>query len=771
MARNDDSEASIPSAVGRAIRLIRQHPSVESVEPLSPTKQSGIVAVHVKLRLELPLPWRASGKSPNGVRAVESVRLVFPQSYPLMPPEIFLRDDFDRSLAHVQPGPPDHPPVPCIYNGNLGELVQRLGQQGLAEIINRLVDWLEKAALDRLIDPTQGWEPVRRDSLPDILVMDADKLHSLVSRSDDYIFLELVYTKFEHKEKSYYEGQILNNKIAISPKTPQNRFSRWLKSSTTETGKSLALFAWPGAMPSGELFVSDRYHPETVEDYNSLKSRSEEYGCERPLSTAIRWLRKCLAGYAQLSPTFPLAIILCARRPFHLIGSNSNLELCPYILEITPPGLLENENQTPVRSAGHRHAISTELLRRMSDGQTEADSTPPWVQLGCGSLGSKIAIHLARAGRAPSAVVDNRPLSPHNVARHALVPSHSKFQPSWLYPKAFALSSAIQALGQEAEPYFENAIEITRNKKRARHVLPKNAWGIVNTTASLTVREALASTPPNITIPRIIDTSLLGQGKVGIVTIEGPQRNPNAGDLISYTYKMLLDNPVVRTAVYGQEEEEEEEEEADIGQGCGSVTTIMPDAQVSMFAAPIAEQIRKMQTEGLPKAGGRIMIGHIQEDGISLAWESTDVEPCEIAETEGSPKWHARVLPLAHRKIIDEIARWPGVETGGILLGRLSESARAFYVVDVLPAPEDSERSKSRFVLGTNGIRSKLLAYSKSVNNSLYCLGTWHNHLTSSGSSQTDRATAEALALACLLPSVLLIHTPGGYRAVLADQP
>ena len=57
----------------------------------------------------------------------------------------------------------------------------------------------------------------------------------------------------------------------------------------------------------------------------------------------------------------------------------------------------------------------------------------------------------------------------------------------------------------------------------------------------------------------------------------------------------------------------------------------------------------------------------------------------------------------------------------------------------------------------------------KSAGYSLFCLGTWHNHLGASGPSGTDRTTAAAVALARLAPSVLLIHTPAGYRALLAD--
>jgi hypothetical protein len=128
-----------------------------------------------------------------------------------------------------------------------------------------------------------------------------------------------------------------------------------------------------------------------------------------------------------------------------------------------------------------------------------------------------------------------------------------------------------------------------------------------------------------------------------------------------------------------------------------------------------------------------------------------------------------RLSARAASKIDDEVARWPAVETGGILMGRMSEAARAFYITDILPAPEDSERSASEFWLGTRGARREISDYAEACGYSLFCLGTWHSHLAPSGPSAIDRSTAATVALARLAPSVLLIHTPAGSAALLAD--
>lgn len=747
------------------MRLIAAHPVVENLV-VTTDPRIGAVAVDVTLRLGLPNAWMAKGVSPNGVRALESVTLTLPSEFPLQAPQIHLRPDFDRALAHVNPGSPDEPPVPCIYDGDLLELLQ---EEGLAGILNQLVTWLENAALEDLIDPKQGWEPVRRDSIDDLIITDAAHLRSLVSRQEDHRVFRFDYVRYPiGGGRITFRGGVGRNPLPVNAKNISELFGRRFlrEDHDTAVGRSLAIFVWPGRKSSGELFITDRYRPETVTDVGSLKERATEYGCVGPLLTALNWLETCLAG--RTGDPYPVAIILCARRPFHLIDSDSVLELCPYVVEIGAPKLFPDGDRTRVRPAAHRHAISAPLLRSMSGTKPTAD-IPQWVQIGAGSLGSKIAMHLARAGRAPAIVIDRALMSPHNVARHALVPTAEPGQMEglWLESKAVALADAIQSLGQSAKAHAEDVIKVTRDADRAKHLLPKKSWAIVNSTASLAVREALASVPEKVTIARVIETLLYADGRVGLFSVEGAARNPNTGDLLTETYALIREDATLRRLVFAPGDALRRET---IGEGCGSATMVMSDARVSMMAAPMAEALTTLQVNGLP-ACGRVLLGLVSGDDLSQSWRLHDVPPWVPAVVDGREAWHVRIAERAHQKVVDEVARWPGVETGGIVLGRFSEAAQTFYLVDVWPAPEDSTRSATEFVLGTVGVRAALKDYVESTAYSLYCLGTWHSHLVESGPSSRDRATAEAFALARLMPSVLLIRTPTRYRALLAEPP
>ncbi|MGK3962063.1 hypothetical protein WMF38_54290 [Sorangium sp. So ce118] len=753
----------IPSTIARALRLLVQHPNVQRLGEVALDAKTGVTTVFVYLRVSLPNAWMASGVSPNGIRAVETITLAFPRSYPIDPPKIHLRADFERSLAHIQPGALTEAPVPCIYDGDLREFFQR---QGIAGVMNQLVVWLENAALDRLIDPSHGWEPVRRDSLTDFVVADGRNLRALVSHREDHAIFRLFYWRGRLADGCLaYHAAVDPVRINLKQqKHSDDVFAEGALDAGRAVGQSLAIVAWPPIQNKRQPAGAKGYQPETVVDVGSLLDRADAYGCVGALRSAIDRVKVCFLS-ARVAGPFPLVIVLVARRPFAIIGSDSNLELCPYLVEIEGRQFFSKQNLTPVRPTGHHHAISVPLLRGMSGD--EVDGRPrQWVQVGAGGLGSKIALHLARAGRAPAVVIDKQTLSPHNVARHGLLPLAHTLQLSWMGSKAHKLAEAISGLGQKADAQLDDVTAILRDPRRIENSPLKNSWAIVNSTASLAVRDAFTSTARDVSLSRVIETSLFAGGRIGLVTVEGPTRNPDTGDLIAEAYDLLRQDARFRDLVFSQTESVQRR---DIGEGCGSATAVMTDARISMFAASMAECITEMQRTKLPDTG-RILIGALGSDNVSLVWTTHNVLQRIIVDVDGASGWRVRVSERANQNIKDDVLRWPSIETGGILVGRVSEAAQTFYITDVLPAPEDCYRSAGSFVLGTRGVRSKISAYAESCNSSLYCLGTWHSHLNASGPSLQDRATAKIVAYSRLVPSVFLIYTPAGYRALIAED-
>jgi hypothetical protein len=756
----------IKAKIQRGIGSIRDHPSVNEIIRVHLNAENNSVDAVVAVQLGLPNKWMAAGASPNGVFAVEAVTFSFPQSFPIHAPTVKLRADFDKSLAHVQPGSSEEGVLPCIYDGDINEL---LHEQGLWAIVDQVVFWLEKAAMNQLIDPNQGWEPVRRDSLEDIIIADSDYLRSLVYGKNGYVFLEFGYLKINKlkspnslSKKHFIYGQVGTRPLKL--KELDELFYEMM-STKSSRGRSLAVIVTPDNLPNGELQIADRYSPENVTNVGSLRERAKECGCYKNFERALSLLKQRLSLLNSQGATFPIAVVLCVRRPFHLIGESSDIELLPYLVEVAAPKLLVEGDKTPVWSAGHKYAITPKLLQAFS-GEQPLPENLDVVFVGCGSLGSKIAIHMARSGAAPSIVIDKKYLSPHNAARHALLPEARDKDIAWVGSKARALALAIKGLGQDSKDFNADVTEAVHNTKLLQKLFPRETWAVINATASLSVREALAAIEPKKLRSRIIETLLYANGRVGLMTIEGPGRNPNSVDLIAQGYEVMRANEQLRDAVFAVEEPTRH---YSVGQGCSSTTMIISDARISMLAASMAIGIAQMRAESLPDTSGRILVGTVTDDGMGLNWTHINVPPVRIVPINSNSSWTVRISECAHQKILKDYAGNPSVETGGILIGRISETQQAFIVTDVLPAPQDSKRSKYEFVLGTSAVREMLEQYSSSCNYTLYCLGTWHSHLSDSEPSERDLQTAMEIASSRSVPSVLLIRSPLSYCAVSAS--
>ena len=747
----------------RARSLVAAHPSVSDVGPSCYHESSRATSLDVTFNINLPSEWKPGGRSPSGVRPQEVVRLAFPPGFPMDPPEPSLRPDFNRDLPHMQPWLADGRPVPCVYDGDLTELILR---EGLAGFVNQTAVWLEKAALGTLIDPRQGWEPVRRDSYRDRVIADVETLRALVDRRGGHAFLAADYLRLSIDNRiDAFQCHLSTTPAKITPRgtLPISSEVRVVSHPPLYRGRSLALLAWPGKGPSGRLIVADVYRPETVTTIHDLKKRARVYGCGSELDHGLRWLAECLRRHSPCDP-FCLMIILLARRPYNVIGTHSPIEVCPYVLDVVPPDMSLDDDTTAVRPAAHHHAVSRLLLVQLSRGE-DSHERPRWTLVGAGSLGSKLALHLARAGNGPEVVIDKSSMTPHNAARHALIPNPGDMQILWTNAKANILCDSLRGLDQTATPIAENAVSLLTPQTPARRAWSSRSWAIINATASVAVREAFAGTSGLPT--RVIETSLFAGGQIGVITVEGPDRNPNTNDLMAEAYALATRDCGLSDLLFSDNDTTTFQH---VGQGCGSLTMIMSDGRLSLFAASMAEYLLAKQRDGLPRGTGELLLGRLSANGLDLQWRTHAIPSVTALSSHlDGANWHIHIHQRAVDRIGRAVARWSRVETGGILMGRLSEYSRTVHIVDTLDPPDDSQRSANRFVLGTSGLSERIGRYAKATGWSLYCLGTWHSHLDSTGPSDVDRATATAVSMARLTPSVALIHTPDDYHLFLTD--
>ncbi len=769
-----------PDAKGRrlhpeaqsALRIIQSHAAAEEeVGDPEPLSDGGFVT---KFHMSVSLPSRANkrGISETGVKPREPVTLHFPSTYPFHAPIIILRPGFNRSLPHINPSlhlnKSEHV-FPCVYDGNLDDLLHQEGD-GLSEILNQLSDWLSKAAINDLIDPNQGWEPIRRDDTYGWVVYDLTGMRNLVQDKGDALAFQCRFWRdtFLNRESFFVYAIDYQNPHPITPWLVKSSFYIDKRREVTVYG-SLVIFVWSDKVRNGVEYVVNHYLPEDIQNLGQLLKRAENYGFYDQLRSAL--IDFCWA-YKEASVDrleFPLFVILCARRPCALIGDNSTFELIPYMIHCHV-----DDAQSPIREIairisdnsqilplGHRHVVSSRLLRRMSGGK-EVMNKGHIVHIGCGSVGSKIAMHLARSGHGPFRLIDRGTFSPHNIARHALtglpdIPGQ---------PKASLLSQEIKLLRQEAEPIIGDIIEICKNPKEEIDPFPRDTCLIIESTGSMAVREMLSTLTYKSLPGTLLHTALYEHGRIGVMAIEGSSRNPNVSDLIIRFWDERIENPELASRFSVHTEGTTRQE---VGLGCGSHTMVMPDSRLSVFAAGMAERARQILENGASETG-ELWIGSLEDNGVGVAWRRIIMGQTTVLKFRAQNRWEIRILRGALDQIEQELTTWSNTETGGVLIGRISLSRRCFTISKVLEAPPDSVRSQTSFVLGIQGLRKRVEEIGKTSGGTLSYVGTWHSHPRGGDASSIDKDSLEGIKkLRFGAPSLGLIWTPSGFKAIIDE--
>jgi len=751
----------------RACKIIATHDAVVTHEPvLENTKEGGFV---IKFEMDVALPSRArpNGLTETGVKSKEPITFVFPPEYPFRAPFIILRSDFNKSLPHINP----YPKVvnPCVYEGSLDELLHQEGD-GLSRILNQLSEWLRRAASNQLIDPDQGWEPIRRDHILGWMIFDLKGLRQVVSENKGFAIFKCRFPKNLSEKKEYIVSGIDPAKPARLTPAFVDEMYRLENTYFGLVRTSFAILAWPDEYDGDTAKTVDRYLPETVTNLGELYERAEIYGCAGPLKSALKdfiW-----AWQNSGKKDFDVAIvfiILVARRPLPLIGDDSTLEMMPYLLlcQMEPAGLPLNSSSIKISegsgviSLGHRHSTSADLLRKMSGGK-RIMTTGPIIMIGCGSVGSKVAMHLARAGHGPFSLIDKGVFSPHNAARHALTcPTETA---SW--PKAQLLAQEIRLLSQRADPFVTDVRELFRKRSEESNPLPQDASITIDSSGSVLIREFLASLPQEQLPGRLFHTGLYANGKIGFIAIEGKDRNPNISDLVARLWQERIADSNLAAEF---SDPEDEIGRHDIGQGCGSFTMIMPDTRVSLFAAGMAEMARQILESNAPEFG-KLSIGLLTNDEMGISWQHYMSKPTTILKTKSMNQWEIRILTDVVEEIEAEAKAWGMTETGGVLIGKVSLVRRCFTITGLIEAPPDSIRTETVFILGVQGLKDKVEQTRKASGETLTYIGTWHSHPRGGRASSVDEKSLSRIKkLRFGAPSLGLIWTPYGFHALVNE--
>jgi hypothetical protein len=749
-----------PDAAENILRIALTHPECVGGGVLDPDE--GRLCVRIDMNVEMPLHMKADGVSASGVLVSEPVILKLPPNYPWQSPRFYLREDFPRNFPHLMPFATT--PRPCLVEGDQDEYFLQFGlvEYGVFHLIEQLAIWLRKAAICDLINVEQGWEPMLRRDFRNALQIDADAARTAVNKAGGWAVWRGRFFRRGTAESCLTDttrawissdGKATPLRQGAEDKTFT---SKW-RDSDVSLGNSVIGVIWPDKNPNGTPHINATYLPETVATLRDLRERATDFGCGRGLQTFLANLERSFEG-TNLSTPIPVGIVLCVRRPIHLIGSTSDIELLPYVVELRAnrkrTSLFAKGDDEPVAPAMHYQSLTPSLLRTLSG----TPARPSLAMLGCGSVGSKLAMHAARAGQNIVAVSDDGSLRPHNMARHALGAEHIASN------KADALASELAGFGLSPAVNTADLSVALRGPERSREVIPRSAGAVVNSTASLSVREALVSAANPNQRTQLFEAALFGRGRGAFLLADGLSHNPSHCDLIAELYATLEDERAAKLLF----DPAEGLTEVQIGQGCGSLTMTMDDALLSTMTASLFQEIGRV-LDG-PTGDGLIVVGTADADSPATRWTRISVPAFETVDIAGSDGWTLRMSRRIAARIKAEAKASSAVETGGIMIGLTSARLKTVTVVDLLEAPADSRRTASTFLLGTDGLQTAIQYRHEQSGRTLFDVGTWHSHLQDVGPSRTDWQTAADLAAERAPPSILLISTPARFHALVSQR-
>ncbi len=358
-------------------------------------------------------------------------------------------------------------------------------------------------------------------------------------------------------------------------------------------------------------------------------------------------------------------------------------------------------------------AIDRVAAKSLSGLDPESED-PDVVLIGAGALGSQLHGHLSRMGWGRWTLIDEDTLLPHNVVRHRLG------EPAVGFPKAIALrcASAFETPHNPVERVFaEDFLSIGDNEEMLASC--RDADLILDASTSIAVARYLAR---ELESPaRRASLFLNPTGRDAVMLMEDVGRIIPLDMLESQYYRAVLrdgrlDQHIRKERTYRY------------SAGCRDATARIGQDDVALGSALLARQVRSVD--------GR---------AVAAVWQQHadgSVRRVEVPVSESIRFEHGGWCFMLDRALVEHLrslrcARLP-TETGGVLLGYFDVPHRRVYVVDALPAPDDSHERKDAFVRGCAGLADAIRAIEARTGGQVSYVGEWHSHPDGAGVGMSD---------------------------------
>ena len=717
-------------------------------------------AEHVAIALAIPVELPPLGNYEElDIRELEPVLLVFSLAdYPTQPPTVFTdRLDFPKdSLAHLYIARQGRPPAFCLVRGSFNEWY---ANKRLRDVVVRIGNWLRDAAVGGLTLDGEQYDPLRLEGYRGTVIYPYDKLAAAIQAGEAW------------GPKQNFTLLLFEN-TSREAEQPAFRFEKFITPSDYEATRK-QYFQATLELLANKTFKVKQYHLGYLL-WGTGSETYSQYSVDLPRNW-VDFQAFCTAHCIELDDfesfladehldfnIFHAIPVVCAiRRPKPVIGFSSNFEFVNFYLELTAADKQEGSiiSNLPVHFQAHNEPLTWRQARTISGSFPNLpDGT---FVVGCGALGSKVVMHLARNGVNNLCLLDPDKVSPHNLVRYAL---HAEAEG---INKAVALASTINKLFRhethisavglpKTGEFIWQSVEQVRLTKQ-----------ILDFSASEAFLTSLVN-QPDLEHTAITRAVLSDHGNLGILSIEGLARNPRLDDLQVALYAHGKQSPAVSTWLQREQAAAASQGTlVTVGVGCNSETTILADEVISLHAAYFSQVVKYESNRSERSSEGQLFLSRVAS-GQDLPGVTTErlLVPKRVVVTAGNdPTWTIRMCPTVAKAIRVALCSAYPNETGGVLIGQVNYKTKTIHVVDLVLAPADSQATPVCFFRGIQGLPEAIGLASHQSGGQLGYVGEWHTHpLGPNCMSATDHNTVHRFKqefdeLPNPLPVFLLIAT------------
>ena len=738
----------LSSEIQRAIRDIRLMLNKRKLDVLE--WSSNYVAISITLDVQLPPRGNYKGID---IRENEPILLIFNKtSYPDKAPRAYSdRLDFPKkNLAHLYVSKEGKPVPFCLTRGNLDEW---FAEKEIRDYILQVKSWLSDAACGELVSDNDQYEPLRLEGYNGTCVYKYKELADYINNKqgaelDTGFVLGL-----------FYETQGLTEQKAVSFRflgfiESSDDVSKVFKNNLELTGeKQIDKWQYGIILWDKSHEVQDDYVVEPPSRCKELESFTK--GLNIDLYAGL----DAYCGYSISTQRTNCPIIVSIKRPHNLIGYNSDIEFVNFSVTVSSGDISARQlnSDSLVVFQSHIEPLSIEKAREVSGLKNNLGDL---VIAGCGALGSKIVLHLIRSGYTNIALLDGDSFSAHNLVRHALYPEHVGKN------KAMALKSV-------AETFYKHdnlketivALPIDADIFTDPSILNSIDWFLDFTASKSFFNHQIKNI--KATSANICKATMLDNGNIGVLLIEGKNRSPRLDDLLVLVYDLYKQYPFI--SEYLQREYVRSKQEStiiNVGVGCNSETTILPDEIVSIHSAAFYSVIKNEYDRKSFKDNGYIFINRISsEKGFEIKSFAFIVPPLIVIPCKD---WEIRMKPEIAIKMKSEMGINMPFETGGVFIGVINKKNRVIHITDMISAPSDSRSNEVAFYRGVKNLPEDIEKIKRMSGEVFGYIGEWHSHpFGPNGLSQQDikvinKHLKEFRALSNPIPLFIMLVTPDG---------